>query len=113
MATLTPKPLVQGLLLPNAVAVQYTTPPATSATIRSITFCNTSGVDRVVTLHLVASGGAASAANMVLNAVLVKAGETMFPVGQDLWNLLTGDTIRAFADVAAAVSMCVDGSELA
>jgi hypothetical protein len=112
MATLTPKPLLQGTLLPNAVAVQYTVPALTVTTVRSITICNTDSVAHTVTLHLVPSGGSPSKATMVLSAVPLDPGETLFPVGQDLWNLATGDMIQAFADAASQVSMRVDGSEL-
>ena len=114
MATLTPKCLVQGTLLTTSAATPlYTVPGATTRTVRSLTICNTGGTARTVTVHLVASGGSPSAANMVLNAVPLAAGETLFPVGPDLWQLQAGDAIHASADSAAQVSLRADGAELA
>ena len=79
--------------------------------MRSFTLCNTDSADHAVTLHLVASGGAVGKANMILNALPIPAGET---ISEDiLRELMAGDFIAAFADVAGQVSIRVDGSELA
>lgn len=113
MATITPKPLVKGILLPATAAVapgQYQVGAATTATIRSITFCNTDTVDRTFTLHLVASGDTPGAGNMVHPAITIKPNQTI--VDDSIRELSTGDFISAFADIANKVSMRVDGSEL-
>ena len=86
-------------------------PAATVATIRSMTFCNTDSVSRVLTIHIVASGGSASAANKIIDATTLLAGETL--IDDALRNLATGDFITAFSDAANVLSMRVDGAELA
>lgn len=113
MATITPKPLVQGVLLPASAAAtpgQYAVPAATTATVRSLTLCNTGAVTRLVSVHIVASGGSASDANKILKAVSLVAGETL--IDDSLRNLAAGDFITGFADAATTVSMRVDGAEI-
>jgi len=110
MATVTPKALLDGTLLANSIATLYVVPAAMSAVVRSITLCNTDSVDHAVTLHFVPFAGSPSGATMILNALPIKAGQT---IEDDLLRVLgTGGSIRAFADAANAVSMRVDGSEV-
>jgi hypothetical protein len=117
MADVTPKALVQGILLddtaPGAPGL-YQAPAATTAIIRSMTFCNTDSEERTITVYLVASGGSEGDANTILKAVPIKAGETLEDGGPDALRVLeTGDFISAIADAADTVSMRVDGSEVA
>jgi hypothetical protein len=110
MATVTPKPLVQGTLLGATDATLYTVPAATVATVRSYTLTNNDTVDRTVTVRFVVSAGVPGDANTVLNTVPVKAKETL--IDDTLRVLSTGDFISAFADVATKVAFRVDGSEI-
>jgi hypothetical protein len=110
MATVTPIPLVDGVLLADSVGILYTVPAATAAVARSITICNTTGSTRTFTLYFVPSGGAPDAAHMIFNAQPIEANKTI--VDDTLRVALTAGTIRGFADVAAAVSVRVDGSEV-
>lgn len=110
MATITPKPLVEGTLLANVAGTLYTVPPATTAVVRSITLCNTDSVDHTVTVHLLPPAGAVGAANMVFNDLPIKAKQT---IEEDLVRvLLANAAIVGFADVASKVSIRVDGSEV-
>lgn len=108
--TVTPKPLVQGVLLGNAATTLYTVPGSTTAVMRSFTLCNTDSVGRTVTIRIVASGGAVGDANTIYKTIPIAANETI--VDDTLRVLLTGDFISAHADVAARVSFRVDGSEV-
>jgi hypothetical protein len=110
MATVTPKPLVQGTLLSNALVTYYTVPGATSATIRAITLCNTDTVMRTVALYVVASGGSATPQYQILKDVPMQPGETL--IDDSLRAMNTGDFIRALASVASVVSLRIDGAEI-
>ena len=110
MATVTPKTLVQGILLTGSLATLYTVPGATTAVVRSITLCDTDASVRTVTLHLIASGDTAADKNQILDAFSLGAGETV--ILDSLFVLMTGDFIQAMASVTAVVSIRVDGSEV-
>jgi hypothetical protein len=110
VATVTPKPLVQGTLLTNALATYYTVPGSTTATIRAITLCNTDSAARTVKLHLVASGGSASDANTIFDDISINAGETI--IDDSVRAMNTGDFIRAVASVTNVVALRVDGAEI-
>jgi len=108
--TVTPKPLVQGVLLAAAAATVYTVPGATTAVIRSFTLCNTDTVTRTVTIYLVASGDTPADKNTIYKDISIASKETI--EDDSLRALVTGDFISAFADVASKVSFRVDGSEV-
>lgn len=110
MATITPKPLIDGVLLANVVGTLYTVPALTTAVCRSITLCNTDIADRTVTLYLVPSGGSADDARTIMKSIPIKAGQTL--IDDTLRALLTGATIRGFADAGSVVSIRADGSEV-
>jgi hypothetical protein len=112
LPTVTPKPLVQGALLPNAAAAspgQYRNTGVVATVIHSMTFCNTDSSSRTVTCHLVPSGGSASVANMILDAVSIATTATFTDLA--LRCLSPGDFITAFASTASVVSFRVDGFE--
>jgi hypothetical protein len=110
MSTVTPTPLIDGALLADTVGTLYLVPAATTAVCRSITLCNTDSADRTVTLYIVPSGGSADAARTILNALTIKAGQTI--VDDTLRVLATAGSIRGFADVGNKVSIRADGSEV-
>jgi len=108
--TVTPKPLVQGILLTGSAATLYTVPASTTAVIRSLTFCNNDTVARTITLYLVASGDTPADKNTVLREISIASKETL--IDDTLRVLLTGDKVSAFADVTGKVSFRTDGSEV-
>jgi hypothetical protein len=110
MATVTPKPLIDGALLANVVGTLYLVPAATTAVCRSLTLCNTDSADRTVTLYVVPSGGSPDAARTIMNGLTIKAGQTL--VDDTLRALLAAGSIQGFADVANKVSIRADGSEV-
>lgn len=110
MATVTPKPLVQGTLLTASLATYYTVPGSTTATVRAITLCNTDSVARTVDLYLVANGGSASAMNQILKGLTMNPSETI--IDDSVRAMNAGDFIRAVASVTNVVSLRVDGAEI-
>lgn len=108
--TVTPKPLVQGVLLAASATTVYTVPASTTAVMRSFTLCNTDSVSHVVTIHLVASGDTAAAKNTIFKQISLLANQTL--EDDALRVLLTGDFISIFADLANVVSFRADGSEV-
>lgn len=108
--TVTPKPLVQGVLLGNSATTVYTVPASTTAVIRSFTLCNVDTVAHTVTIYFVASGDTPADKSTIFKDISISAKQTL--EDDSLRALLTGDFISAFADVASKVSFRVDGSEV-
>jgi hypothetical protein len=108
--TVTPKPLVEGVLLAATTATLYTVPALTTAVMRSFTLCNTDSVARTVTVYLVAFGDSPADKNTIYKEIPIAAKETL--EDDTLRAMLTGDFISAFADVANKVSFRADGSEV-
>lgn len=117
MATITPKTLVQGMLLaasaPGAPGA-YAPGVGVTATIRHMRLVNTDSVARDVTVHIVASGGSPSAQNRVLGPIsLGAAGSPTAVLADDsIYELMQGDFISPFASAAGVVSFRADGFEV-
>lgn len=102
--------LIEGQQLTASVATYYTTGES-RVLIQKITVCNTTGTSRSFDLHLVPSGGTATALNQVIDARVVGPGETyLCPEAVGHW-LETGDTIQAVASAATALSIVGSGLE--
>lgn len=117
MATITPLPLSQGVLLTASAPASpgiYSPGVGKSATARTITFCNTDSAARTITLHIVASGDVPGAKNRVYGPVTLDAvgGSRQTLRDDSIYELLAGDYISPFADVAGVVSCRVDGFEV-
>ncbi len=111
MAT-TPKRLVSGSQLTTSVATYYTAPAATKARIAAFTATNTSAGAVTITVHLVASAGSASDANVVADAIPLAAGETKAITGAIGHVMEAGGTIQALASAATSISIVVSGYEI-
>ena len=113
MATITPKTLVQGVLLAASAPATpglYAVPALKSATIRHMRMVNTDVSARTVTIHLVASGGTAEAKNKVLGPVSLDPDEAL--IDDSIIVLEAGDFISAFASIANVISFRADGAEV-
>jgi hypothetical protein len=101
--------LIPPLQLAAAVAVVLTAPANTTYRIGRAGFSNPTAAAIAVTCYLVASGGAPSAANVLIDALVVAAGATY--VSPELAGLVipAGATLQAFAGTAAAVVMYASG----
>ncbi len=104
------KRLVEGVQLATGVATLYTAPENTRAKIAILTVTNTTGTARTVTIHLVAPGDTASAANMVVSAKTIGANQDLVisSAGQVLE---PGGSIQALASAGSAITLMASGVE--
>ena|SRR5215831_12260029 len=115
MSTVSPKVLVDGILLSNSAPGSpglYRVPASgvDATTIRSIRICNTDSVTRTVTVYLVKSGDSEAAKNTIIPTVSVGAGGYL---ADDSIHLLgVGDYISAIASAASVVSFRASGAEI-
>jgi hypothetical protein len=99
------KPITAALVAATATAY-YTTPAnLKKAIIRSVSFLNTDTVPQTVTVHLVPSGGTASATNMLISARSMNAGETYYCNDLDGKVLEAGGMLQCLASAASKVSV--------
>jgi predicted phage tail protein len=106
-----PKRLVDGSQLTTSAATYYTTPAGTITTISACTVTNTTAGVVTASVHLVPSGGSATASNIVLSARGIAAGES-FNVGSAIGqSLATGGTLQALASAGASINLVASGYE--
>lgn len=108
MAVVTVAYLGGGTLTASAAA--YVTAPAnTTYVIKKAVFTNTDSSARTITVHRVASGGSATAANMIISAFSLSAGQTY--EATSLGNMVMGPgvTLQALASVTSVVNIFVSG----
>lgn len=105
-----PKRLVDGSQLTTSAATYYTATNVRSR-IDSCALTNTTGGAVTATLHLVPSGGSASASNRVLSAYSIAAGQTYVPPGIIGQWIESGGTLQALASSATSISLVASGVE--
>lgn len=100
--------------LPNAAATQYTSPAKVTSIIKKLTLVNTDATaGYVVTIHLVPLGGAAAAANILIDARPVGPLQTVDVTEAVNQILAGGGFISAFADTAAKINFRCSGVQIA
>lgn len=101
----TPKPITPAQLTTAAVAY-YTAPTNVKVSrVLLVVATNTTATNRTITVHIVPSGGTASATNMVLDGVIVPA-HTALPLYEVLNQFVPpGGTLQALSDAGTAVSI--------
>lgn len=99
-----PQVITAAALTTSAVAY-YTVPTATTATVNNLSFTNTSGSPVSVTLYRVPSSGSPLAANTILSAFSLAAGQTYVPPQAIGLQMSTGMTLQALASTGAVVSI--------
>ena len=104
----TPKVLVQGVLLQDTPTLLYTVPADTSAVMRAITAANLDSGTHQLTVYLVPAGGSADPETTILPAIAITTAQTV--IDDDVHVLEEGDMIWAKADVADVIALRVDGS---
>lgn len=112
MANSTIKKLVAGSQIAATVTTYYTVGTNLRAVLTQVTLTNTTTTARTVDLHLIPSGGTASASNQILSDFPVPANSTkavFVAVGHVMH---TGDFIQAACDSASAVTLQVSGVEV-
>ena len=108
----TAKVLNAGAQLTTSAATYYTAPASTTTVIQSVVLTNTTAGAVTATVHLVASGGSATASNMVLSARSLSAGETYLVPGTAGMILATGGTLQALASANTSISLQAAGTEI-
>lgn len=90
-----------------------TVPSNTTARIyRRLTFANTSGSTRIVTVWLVPSGAAAATENKIVPGKALLPGETWSCPDIEGQVLSAGGTVQAAADAAGAISVVGSATEV-
>lgn len=104
--------LVAPIQLTGSDAAYYTVPALTTIKIGRAVFCNTDSSPHTITMNIVASGGTSSAANEVIAALSLAAGQTY--VSPELAGavLPAGAMLRGLASAGAFVTMTVSGITL-
>ena len=105
------KGLVEGVVAAAANTTQYTAPANTRTIIDKMTATNTTAGAVTLTVNLVASAGAASAANTVMSAQSIAAGTT-YTCPEVAGHVLNpGGFLSTNAGAAASISVRVSGRE--
>lgn len=112
MLSNSPKQMVApSLLAATATKIYEVTTGIKYTIMREISLNNTDTVTRTFTLHIVPSGGSASATNMIFDAVPIQAAGAE-PLNYSRATVLKpGDMIYALADSASKVSIMISGIE--
>lgn len=110
--TITPKPLIQGVLLddsaPGSPGLYQAVDPSV---VHSMTACNTDSSTRTATIYVVKSGDSEAAKSTIVKEIELAAKATV-PIVPGLIGMIclaAGDYISAIADVAGVVSLRADG----
>jgi len=99
-------------LITNAAVTYYTCPTNLTAKINSAWACNTSASPRTITAYLVPTNGTAGAANMVVNARAIAAGDSI-PLPDICQSMVAGTTLQLLSDAGSAVSFRGTAVEIA
>lgn len=99
-----PKAIVAAQLTTSA-AIYYTAPTGTTSTINNLSLTNTSVSPVTVTLYRVPSAGSPGAANTILSAFSLAAGQTYVPPQAIGLQLEAGMTLQALASAGTAVTI--------
>jgi len=107
----TAKAIIPSIQAVNANTTQYTAPASTRTILDKFTGTNTTGAPATLTVNLVNSGGAAGAANQIVQKTLAAGESYTFPeiVGHVL---NAGDFINTNDSVNNAVTIRASGREV-
>lgn len=112
MGARTAKVLAAGSQLTTSAATYYTAPASTTTIIQAVVLTNTTAGPVTATVHLVASAGSATAANMILSAKSLATNETLVVPGAAGMVLAAGGTLQALASANTSISIQAAGTEI-
>lgn len=108
-----PVKLFEGVLLPAAVAAQYTGPAKVSTLVKKMTVTNNdAAAGHTVTVYICAAATAAANANMIIDARVVGPLQTLDLTELQNQIISGGGTLQAFADDATHVSAQATGVQI-
>lgn len=110
--SITANNIIPSAQLSASAATYYTAPANTRTIIKKLTFTNTTGTARAVTVYLVPSGGTASDSNTITSTQSVPAHSTWECYEAEGHVLETGGFIQALADSATSVTVRGSGLEV-
>ena len=110
--TVVAKTLLEAKQAENAQTTQYTAPASTRTILDKMTATNTTGGAVVLTVNLVASGGAAAAGNTVMSAQSIAAGTAYLCTEVAGHVLNPGDFVSTLAGAAASITIRLSGREV-
>ena len=110
--SVTVKPLIQAKYAADSVATEYTAPVSTKAIVDKFTATNTDSGAQTISIHIVPSGGSASASNLITAALSIPAGESLDLPEMKNHVLAAGDFIAAVASVPNKVVIRASGREV-
>ena len=106
------KPVPTQFLAAAAAALGTAVPIGVVQTITRAVFVNTDTVPHQVTAYCVPNAGAAGPANVLVPTVTIQPGQTYVSPELAGLNMIVGDQLWAFADVANKVNFTVSGVQL-
>lgn len=104
MSTITKKAFAPAQLTGTA-ATYYTCPANTRSSVKKLTVHNNDTANRAVTVYLVPSAGTAGVTNIATIAQTLAPNESRDLYEIEGHSIAAGDTIQAFADTAAKVTI--------
>jgi len=109
--TVTAKALVEGQIIPNTDTTVYTAPLSVTTIIDKLTCTNYDSLSRIITVSIVASGGAVGNAYYIAKRTLASYETYTWPevVGQIL---NPGDFVSAIASNNTGVNFRMSGREI-
>lgn len=110
--SITAKPLIDAQFAPVSLDLMYSTPGNARTIIDKFTATNTNAATQTVTIHLVKSGDAAGASNIVTSAHSLTTGQSAeLP---ELKNHILGpsDSVWVVASLASAIVVRASGREV-
>jgi len=105
-----PKRLIAGSQLTTSAAAYYTASNV-KARIDALALTNTTAGAITATVHLVPSGGSATASNCILSAVSIAANSTLIVPGALGQWIESGGTIQALASANTSITIVASGIE--
>lgn len=110
--TVTAKPLLEAKYAEAVETTQYTAPVGTRTIIDKYSVTNVTASPATIMSRIVASGGAASAANTITYTKTIAAGATDVMPEQVGQILSAGDFVSTLAGTASALVIRISGREI-
>lgn len=107
--TVTPAVLLEAKYAENSQTTQYTAAASTKVIVDKFTVTNVTAAVATLGINIVASGGSASAANLIVDDRSIAAGESYTLPSMVGQILETGDFISTIADTASALVIRISG----
>jgi hypothetical protein len=104
--------IIAGSQLTTGAVAYYTAPANTRCVVKRLTLTNTSAGAVTVTLHLVASGGAAGDTNTITKTRTLAAAETWDCASAEGHVIEAGGTVQALASAATSITIVGSGVEI-